>query len=233
MKVSLIPSIALASLFAVSSALAQGSISGKVTLKGTPPAEKTIDFGTDKFCKGAHPGKGTTRHYVTDASGGLANVLVYVKEGVKAKTPPPTTPAVLNQHGCLYEPYVMAVQVGQPLIIKNSDDTMHNVHAMATKNSEFNKGQPKGKEDTVTFTKPEVPVKFKCDVHPWMFAYVCVVENPFFAVTGADGSFKITGLPPGDYTLAAIHPKAGEQTFKVKVAAGDVKQDISFAPKTS
>ncbi len=233
MKSSLIPSIALAGLFAVSSAFAQGTVTGKVTLKGAPPAEKPIDFGTDKFCKGAHATAATTRHYVTDASGGLANVLIYVKEGVKTKSAPPTTPVVLNQHGCLYEPYVLAVQVGQPLKITNSDDTMHNVHAMATKNPEFNKGQPKGKEDTVVFTKAEVPVKFKCDVHPWMFAYVCVVENPFYVVTGADGSFKLTGLPPGDYTLAAVHPKAGELTFKVKVAAGETKQDFCFAPKAS
>ena len=209
-----------------------GAVSGKVTLNGAAPAEKPIDVAADKYCKSMHSEALTTRHYVVDANKGLANVFVYVKDGLAGKKfTPPTTPVELDQHGCLYNPYVLGVQVGQPLLVKNTDDTLHNVHAMGTKNPEFNLGQPKGKEDQKTFTKPEVFVKFKCDVHPWMFAYVGVVDSPFFAVTGTDGSYKLTGLPPGEYTIAAVHPKAGEQTFKVKVAAAEVKQDFSLAPK--
>jgi len=209
-----------------------GVISGKVTLNGAPPAEKSIDMGADKACKASHPEAVTTRHYVVDANKGLANVFVYVKDGLAGKKfTAPTTPVSLDQHGCLYNPYVVGLQVGQPLEVSNSDQTTHNVHAMGTKNPEFNLGQPPSKKDQKIFTKPEVFVKFKCDVHPWMFAYVGVVDSPFFAVTGADGSYKLTGLPPGEYTVAAIHPKAGEQTFKVKVAAAEVKQDFALAPK--
>ncbi len=218
-----------ASLFAADT----GVISGKVTLNGAAPAEKPIDTNADKYCKAQHTTPISTRHYVVDANKGLANVFVYVKEGLAGKKfTPPAEAVVLDQHTCLYNPYVLGVQVGQTLVVQNSDDTLHNVHAMGTKNPEFNIGQPtKGKKDEKKFTKPEVFVKFKCDVHPWMFAYVGVVDSPFFAVSGADGSYKISGLPAGDYTLAAVHPKAGEQTFKVKVGAAEVKQDISVTPK--
>jgi plastocyanin len=230
-------SIACSSLLAISSIFAadNGTISGKVILDGKAPAEKPIDFNADAKCKAAHSTAVTTRHYVVDASGGLANVFVYVKDGLAGKKfPASTTPVKLDQNGCLYDPYVLGVQVGQPLLVQNSDDTLHNVHALGKVNPEFNLAQPvKGKQDTKTFTKQEVFVKFKCDVHPWMFAFVGVVDNPFFAVTGADGSFKLTGLPDGEYTIAAIHPKIGtEQTMKVKVTGGaEGKADFKFAPK--
>lgn len=230
--------LACSTLIAASSAFAadSGVISGKVTLDGKAPAETPIKFDADPKCKMAHPDGATTRHYVTDASGGLANVFVYVKDGLAGKKfPAPTTPVLLDQHGCLYDPYVIGLQVGQPLTIQNSDDTLHNVHALGKANAEFNVGQPvKGMKSDKTFTKPEVFVKFKCDVHPWMFAYVGVVDNPFFAVTAADGSFKIANLPDGEYTIAAVHPKIGtEQTLKVKVTgAAPGKADFKFAPKS-
>jgi plastocyanin len=224
-------SIACSSLLVASHAFAD--VTGKITLDGKPPAEAPIKFDADPKCKAAHSAGATTRHYVVDASGGLANVFVYVKDGLKTKPAAPTTPLVLDQKGCLYDPYVLGVQVGQPVTIENSDDTLHNVHALAKVNPEFNLAQPgKGVKNDKTFTKPEVFVKFKCDVHPWMFAYVGVVDSPYFAVTGADGSFKIAGLPDGEYTIAAIHPKIGtEQTAKVKVTGGTGKADFKFAPK--
>ncbi len=213
-------------LFAAPVFAAGGGIAGKVTLSGKPPAEKPIKFLPE--CK-AH-GDATTTHYVVDASGGLANVLVYVKSGLAQKAAAPTEAAVIDQSCCLYHPYVLGVQVGQKLVIQNSDDTMHNVNATPSKNEGFNIPQAtKGTKNEKTFAKPEVFVKLSCNVHPWMFAYVGVVENPYFAVTGADGSFKIPGLPDGEYVLAAAHPKIQpEQTAKVKVAGGEVKQDFTF-----
>jgi uncharacterized protein YbjT (DUF2867 family)/plastocyanin len=207
-------------------------LSGKVTLTGTPPTEKPIKMVSE--CHG--PANLTTRHYEVDGSGNLANVVVYVKDGLAGLTiPPPSNPAVIDQQQCLYVPYVVAVQTGQMLNIKNSDAVQHNVHALpdgrGAKNKEFNIGQnAKGPDIQKTFNKPEVFIKLKCDVHPWMLAYVAVLDHPYFAITSADGSFKISGLPDGQYTLAAVHPKAGEQTAKVDLKGG-AQVNFAFTPK--
>jgi hypothetical protein len=191
-----------------------GDVSGKVTLKGTPPAEKTIAF--EDTCSKLHPTVTTTRHYVVGADNGLANVFVYISKGLEDKKfTPATQPAELNQQGCNYEPYVSAVMVGQPLAIKNSDPLMHNIHALpkVDGNTEFNFAQPSQGDVndtkwTASITAPEVLVKMKCDVHPWMFAYVGVQSHPYFAVTDKDGNFKLTNVPAGKYTLTAYHLKA-------------------------
>jgi plastocyanin len=165
-----------------------------VKLKGTPPPELTINeaepicgkFMTKKPLK--------TRHYVVGADQGLANVFVYIKSGAP-KTPPSGEGPVLDQTSCEYVPYVMGVQAGQKFKIKNSDPAMHNVHATPKVNAEFNFAQPlKDQVNEKAFEKPEVTVRMKCDVHPWMFAYIGVTEHPYFAVTDKDGNFKIA--PP-------------------------------------
>ena len=187
--------------------LSAAEISGKVKLKGTPPPELKIELNAD--CGKLHTAPIFTRHYVVGADGGLANVFVYIKSGVTKKYDPPPTPALLDQKGCEYQPYVMGIVTGQELAIKNSDSFMHNVHAMPKFNKEFNIGQPL--KDQVTkkvLDKAEILAKFKCDVHQWMFAYVGVVDHPFFAVTDKDGSFKIFNLPAGKYTIEAYHLKA-------------------------
>ena len=184
-------------------------VTGKVVLKGTPKAELTIDMASDPKCGALHSKPITTRHYVVGAGGGLANVFVYVKSGAKPSgSPPADTPLLLDQIGCEYMPYVTGVQVNQKFKIKNSDPTMHNVHPLPTANKEFNFAQPvKDQVNEKVFDKTEVAVKFKCDVHPWMFAYVGVLDHPYFAVTDKDGNFKISGLPNGKYTVEAYHPK--------------------------
>jgi hypothetical protein len=191
-------------------------LTGKVVLRGTPPAEKMIDMGADPKCGALHDKPITTRHYVVAPDGGLANVLVFVKGGLTEKNFPASTETpLLDQVGCEYTPYVTGLRTQQKIKIKNSDPTLHNVHAIpnslqskGTANKEFNLAQPV--KDMVTeksFDAPEVAVKFKCDVHPWMFAYVGVFDHPFYAVTGKDGTFKISGLPNGKYTLEAYHVK--------------------------
>ncbi len=221
----------------VASLLAEdsGIIFGRVTLTGKAPPESPIKLDAFADCKPLHKDPLSTRRYVVDANGGLANVFIYVKDGLGSKKfAPPTTPVVLDQQQCLYHPYVLGIQVGQSLTIKNSDTFMHNVHggSAGSKNPEFNVGQSsKGMETEKKFTKTEVFFSLKCDVHPWMFAYVGAVDHPFFAVSGTDGNFRISHLPDGEYTLAAVHPKAGEKTAKVKVVGGEVKADFQFEPK--
>lgn len=215
--------MALAATLVASSVYA-GDITGKVTLKGTPPPEITIKF--DQNCGAFHNEPVTTRRYVVSKDGGLKDVFVYISKGTEGKTfPTPTTPVVLDQHNCMYQPYIVGVMVNQPLQIKNMDPVLHNVHALPKKNDEFNFAQPlQGQTDERKFTTPEVLVKVKCDVHDWMLAYVGVVNNPYFAITDKDGKFTIKGVPPGEYTLTAYHLKAhgikpGEsKTIKVEAA---------------
>jgi plastocyanin len=203
------------------------AVSGRVFLRGTPPAEKQIAL--DPVCGHLHSAPFRTRHYITGEEGALANVLVYVKSGVQRVAVRPAPAVVLDQVGCEFQPYVMAVQAGQTFMVRNSDPVLHNVHALAMNNKERNVAQPvRGTTTGFIFPKPEVFVRFKCDVHPWMFAYVGVVDHPWFAVTGKDGAFTLpAGLSTGQYILAAAHPKAGEVTQNITVS-GAAMEPIDF-----
>ena len=163
----------------------------------------------------------------------LANVFVYVKSGVPAGQTftAPTTAVVLDQDGCRYHPHVMGIMVGQPLEILNTDPVLHNIKAVAKANRPFNVSQPSaGMKTNRTFAAPEVMVNLECNVHGWMHAYLGVRPDPFYAVTGPDGSFSIKGLPPGTYTIEAWHEKFGTQTATVTVAGAAPKtQDFTFA----
>jgi plastocyanin len=202
-----------------------GVLSGRATFSGTPPAPETLHMGTDAACVAAGGAEQPSDAVLVDASGGLANVFVYVTDGLDPtySFPVPETPVVLDQAGCRYHPHVLGIRVGQPLEVVNSDDTLHNVHALPVDNAEFNEGQPlKGLSMTHVFTTPEVAVRFKCDVHSWMSAYVGVVAHPFFAVTASDGSFSIPGLPPGTYTIEAWHERFGRVTEQVTIGAREI-----------
>jgi hypothetical protein len=213
-------------------AVSAAEISGKVTLKGTPPPEKKIEF--DAMCGKLHDKDVTTRHYVVAPDGGLANVFVYLKQAPAGKPAADKVPE-LDQVNCMYEPYVLGVMTNQVFKIKNSDPLMHNVHATpkVAGNKEFNVGQPvKGMVKETSFASREVLVRFKCDVHPWMFAYVGVMDHPYFAVTDKEGKFKLPAdLPPGKYTLVAYHLKTHGTTEgltqDIEVAAGD-KGEVNF-----
>lgn len=205
-----------------------GSISGKVTFAGTAPAPDKIKTTADPKCHEMHK-DGLERHSVELKDGGVANTLVYVKNPPAGATAP-TEEAMLDQQGCMYHPTMLAVRTGQPIKIRNSDDTLHNIHPRPTKNSEFNIGQPrKGMETTRTFDKEEVMIPVGCDVHPWMRSYIAVLSHPFFAVTKEDGSFEIKNLPAGEYEVEANHPRLKTTTAKVTVKDGDsAKLDLPF-----
>ncbi|HEY2953215.1 MAG TPA: carboxypeptidase regulatory-like domain-containing protein [Verrucomicrobiae bacterium] len=209
-------------------AVSAAEISGKVKLDGVPPPERSMEaVDPVKMCGGGDKKIVSTRHYVVGADHGLGNVFVWIKAGADKVAPKGDATTVLDQVGCEYQPYVMGVQTGQKFKIKNSDPGMHNVHAMpkiGAGNKEFNFAQPlKDQVSEKAFDTQEVMVKFKCDVHNWMFAYVGVVDHPYFAVTDKDGNFKISGLPPGKYTLEATHLKAGAKTMEITVGADDKK----------
>src|SRR5437763_2761714 len=208
------------------------TITGKVVLEGTPPQNPVIRVGSDPACVAANKGDLKSETYVVD-NGGLENVFVYIKDGLGNKYifDTPIEPVKIDQSGCHYVPHVLGLRTTQPLEIVNSDNTMHNVHGMPQTNREFNFGQPvPGMKNTVTFTAPEVLIPFKCDVHAWMYAYIGVVSHPYFAVSGGGGKFELRTIPPGTYTVEAVHEKLGRQSQSVTLGESD-KKDITFTFK--
>lgn len=213
--------LALIALISVKGARAVegGVVTGKVVFQGQAPAPLPIRMDADPVCLTQNKDGATAEEVVVNPNGTLKNVFIYVKEGLQGqKFEAPKEPVVFDQRGCRYHPHVFGVMVNQPFQIVNSDGTLHNVHSLAKSSKEFNLGMPiQGMKLTQTFTAPEVMVKIKCEVHPWMAAYGGVLDHPFFAVTGDDGTFSIKGLPPGEYVLEAWHEKFGTQTATVKV----------------
>ncbi|MES1205635.1 MAG: carboxypeptidase regulatory-like domain-containing protein [Pseudomonadota bacterium] len=190
-------------------ALGKGSIRGTVHFSGKAPEPKGITT-PDPFC--ARQGI-KEEDLVVGAGGGLKNVLVRVVKGASGNYPAPAHEAVVDQSGCVYRPRVQAVLAGQTVSIKNSDQTLHNVHTYKGASTVFNQAQIPGMGPmTKAFTDGGQIIKFKCDVHPWMTGYVAVATNPFFAVSGADGTFAIEKLPAGTYTVEAWHERLGTRT---------------------
>jgi plastocyanin len=209
-----------------------GTLAGRVLLDGPAPANAQIKMSADPFCIRANQDGAAFENFVSE-NGGLGNVFVYIKDGLGSYwVDVPAEPVKLDQNGCRYTPHVLGVRAGQALEIRNSDDTMHNVHALARVNGDFNFGQPiKGQTNQKTFASPEVMVTFKCDVHSWMNAYVGVVNHPYFAVTASEGGFQLKDVPAGTYTIEAWHEKLGTQTQTVTIGEKESK-DISFTFKT-
>lgn len=208
------------------------TVTGKVAFDGTAPKAKTLDMSAVPACVNAHKTPATSEEVLVNSNGTLKNAFVWVKAGLPAdKTwQVPTTPVSLTQEGCMYTPHVIGVMAGQNIDIKNADPTNHNIHPMPTNNADFNQSQPPGSADIMhIFPREEVLVPVKCNVHPWMRAYIGVVSNPFYAVTGDDGTYTIKGLPPGTYTIEVVHEKYPPQDQQVTVGAKDNKtQDFTI-----
>lgn len=206
------------------------TINGTVKFEGAAPGMPNIQMGADAFCASQHQTPAKDEEVVVGPAGELANVIVWVKNA--PSTPVPATAAVLDQKGCKYIPHVAAVQAGQKIDIKNSDSTLHNVHAMPAVNSGFNEGQPvAGMTTTKKFDKVETtPFRIKCDVHGWMKSFMVVLPHSYHGVSGMNGAFTIANLPPGNYTLVAWHEKYGTQEQAVTVGAKEQKA-VSFSFK--
>jgi len=202
------------------------SVSGTVKFDGQAPRMSKIDMSQDPACKGTN----AAETIVAD-DGKLANVFVYVKEGLGGRTfAAPSDKVTIDQDGCRYHPHMLGVMAGQPIEIVNSDNTTHNIHPTPKDNREWNESQPpKAAPIEKSFAREEIMLPVKCNQHPWMKMYVNVVKSPYFAVTDKDGKYEIKNLPPGDYTLAFVQEKLGEQDQKVTVAAKDSKTvDVAF-----
>lgn len=207
-------------------------VTGTVTYTGKVPTLKPLAMNADPGCASKHKGPVANEALVLGPGNTMANVMVRVKSPVQGNFPAPAQPVVIDQKGCQYIPHVVGLRVGQTLQLRNSDGLLHNVHALPKVNTPFNMAMPANRTTADTkFGKAEGMFLVKCDVHPWMSAYVGVFNNPFFAVSGKDGKFKITGLPPGTYELEAWHEKLGVRTAKVTVAANKPgAANFSFAP---
>jgi hypothetical protein len=208
-------------------ASATATVTGKISFEGTPPANEKVQMSSDPYCQtkaASYP----TLETVKVSDGGLENVIVYISTGAASASYPTPAPVEVDQQNCHYIPHVFTLMTNQPLKIKNSDMTLHNIHAWAEKNPQFNVGQPvAGMVSDAKFAKPEVPLPIKCDVHKWMGAFVGVFEHPFHTVSKSGGTFELK-LPPGKYEITAWHEKFGKKTAMVEVAGTD-KKDVNFS----
>ena len=199
----------------------RGSIKGHIKLSGKLPGNSIIRMGMDPKCAEINRGKRVVQETVAAAiDGSLANVFVRL-QGTLPQTPVPKEPVVIDQRGCIYQPRVVGVRIGQTLQVKNSDDLLHNVHSLTAKSNSFNISEPKaGMVQQFTMKDEEVMLRIKCDVHSWMTTYVGIVTNPYFAVSNEAGSFEIANVPAGSYTIQTWHERYGPLTQMVRVRAG-------------
>lgn len=229
----------LIGVLAATSITRAADITGTITLTGTPPPEVPYTpLMNDPTCGRLHKTTPTTHFYVVGPNGEFGDVEVYLEDAngqdITGKSTGASEPAaLLDQKGCLYVPQLLMIQTGQKLIVKNSDPCVHNVHTTSTAgNPEHNDVQmPGGPELTYTFPKPEMFMQFKCDIHPWMFAWVSIFDNPYFAMSSSDGKFVIKNVPPGKYTIVADHRKLGKETQTVDVTDKNVSVNFTFHVK--
>jgi len=213
-------------------AFANGSIEGTVKYNGPLPHAKLIHMDADPICYAVNKGNVHSSSIIVGDGNALGNVFVYIKSGLTQNNyPVPSQEVLITQAGCNYAPHVIGLMVGQKVKFLNPDGTLHNVHAMCQVNPEFNASMPDfRKEMEVTFDKPEFMFQIRCDVHPWMQAWMAVMNHPFFAVTSADGKFEIKNIPAGTYTIEAWQEKLKSQTATVTVVdQSSQKLDFIFS----
>ena len=209
-------------------------LTGSVRYTGPRPARKRIDMSGDPACVEAHHGRAYDESIVENRNHTLANAFVYIKSGLEGKKfETPKTPVTIDQQGCWFRPRVLGIQTGQTLQVTNSDPVTHNIHPLAEVNREWNHSQGQGDPPiSRRFIKPEVMIRVKCNIHSWMHAFIGVLDHPYFAVTGENGTFEIHNVPPGDYVLAAWQEELGTQEQKISVTpSGKIETNFTFKGK--
>lgn len=227
-----VPALVAGFVFVSAFSAQAGSVTGTINFEAPAPTRRPVKMAADPACESANPDGRLGEVMVISPDQKIANVFVHVK-GITGEFETPAEPANIDQSGCMYTPHVLGVMVNQTIAIKNSDPTLHNVHSLPENSSQFNNAMPiKDQVIKKKFTAEEVMVRIKCDVHPWMSAYVGVLPHPFFATSAEDGTFTIENVPAGSYELEAWHEHLGTKTQSITVAAdGSVTADFSFAPK--
>ena len=208
-------------------------IAGRVILYGQAPKSQPISMAADPECAKSHTGPALSEDVVIGSEDALANVVVYISEGLGDRAfDPPKQPVVIEQKGCQYHPHVVALEAGQKLEVENDDATTHNIHPIPLNNREWNQSQAQGVPPfEATFGREEISIPVKCNIHPWMKGYIAVFKHPFFAVTGKDGRFVLKNVPAGNYTITAWQEKLGTLTQKVNVSAKETKNvEFVFKP---
>ena len=208
-----------------------GEIAGKIYFKGTKPKRLSLNMDKDPVCVSEHSAAIVAQDGAVNDNGTLPNAFVYIEHGsANLAGPAPRNSVDLTQTGCMYEPHVLGIMVGQPLQVLTLDPTTHNIHVVAKVNREWNVTQEPGSPSVIRkFTHPEIMIPVHCNEHPWMKAYIGVVDNPCYAVTGTDGSFVLKNVPPGEYTLAVWTATFGMREQKVTVRAGETATaDLTF-----
>ncbi len=209
------------------------AITGTIKYEGEAPKFKELKMDADPICAAHHNEPVYPQSLALGEGNTMGNILVQIKSGFpKKEYPAPTQEVILDQKGCIYDPHVLGLRIGQTLKILNPDGTLHNVHVLSKVNPEFNLAMPQFRKDTTkTFDKAETtPFSVKCDVHPWMTGYIAVFDHPYFQVTKADGQFTLADLPAGTYEVETWHEKLGTKTQSVTVTADETKTvDFSYA----
>ena len=216
------------SIRAASPSSSAGSVSGNVRLDGPAPKIQPMRMSADPVCAKTHPTPVASDDVVKSTTGGLGNVIVFVSDGLTGRSfDVPQQPVVLEQKDCMYRPHVLALQANQKLEVVNDDNTTHNIHPTPANNREWNKAQPPGVKVEDSFAREEIAIPVKCNVHPWMRGYIAVFKHPYFAVTNAEGVFRLPELPPGEYTIEAWHEKLGTMSKKITIVSGQA-QTVDF-----
>jgi len=201
-----------------------GNIAGSIVFEGDAPSMAVIDMSDESVCEAKHASTPMIQEVVVNSNGTLANVFVYVKEGLESLQFPTPGAVLLDQNGCVYLPHVLGVMVGQDITIRNSDGLLHNINASPDLQRGFNSSQPVSMETTRSFGTAEVMVPLRCDVHGWMNAYIGVLDHPYHSVSNGNGAFNLSTLPPGDYVIEAWHERYGTQTQNVTVTTGETAE---------
>jgi plastocyanin len=206
-----------------------GVVSGKVEFTGKKLPKKIVSMNEEPQCAKLHQTPVADEVIAVNSDGTLSNVFIYIKQGLEDKKFEPRADSItIDQKGCWFIPRVLGIQVGQTLSVTNSDPLTHNIHPMAQANRDWNQSQAPGSEPFIRkFTQPEVMIRVKCNIHSWMHAWIGVVAHPYFAVTGADGSFELRNVPPGTYTIEAWQEELGKQEQQVTLAPSG-KSEIDF-----